>query len=263
MFWGNCSTLKVMNYRKDDIVEHITEYMFFLTTECGMCQAVRAGLKECLGVSWAGEGFNLAICSRLCVAIAKVGLPAHRGRSSGCKNHGGAFLKAGCSTETLCREGLCSVHGLWGCWALCFAQRWEWSWGRVWSTWLRELGKVQPGEKEDQGDPLTLCNSLTGGCSQVGVTLVSLEIMGRKRGSSLKLCQGRFRLTIVSNFFMERFVQPWHRLARARVESPSLEGFKSSADVAPGGMGQHFGLAVLGQWLSSEGFSNPNKFVFL
>lgn len=56
MSWGNCSTLKVMNYRKDHIVEHITGYMFFLTTECGMCQVVRAGLKECLGVSWAGEG---------------------------------------------------------------------------------------------------------------------------------------------------------------------------------------------------------------
>lgn len=129
--------------------------------------------------------------------------------------------------------------------------------------WPRELGKVQPGEKEDQGDLLTLCNSLVGGCSQVGVTLVSQETMDRRRGSSLKLCQGRFRLTIVSNFFMERFVQPWHRLPKARVESPSLEGFKSSVDVALGGMGQHFGLAVLGQWLSSEGFSNPNKFVFL
>lgn len=29
--------------------------------------------------------------------------------------------------------------------------------------WLRELGKVQPGEKEDQEDLLTLCSSLRGG----------------------------------------------------------------------------------------------------
>lgn len=52
---------------------------------------------------------------------------------------------------------------------------------------------------------------------------------------------------------MERFEQPWHR---AGVQSPSLEGFKSSVD-------------VLGAWDStlgsvlSEGFSHPNKLVFL
>lgn len=31
LFWGSCSTLKVMNYRKDHIVEHIRGYVFFLT----------------------------------------------------------------------------------------------------------------------------------------------------------------------------------------------------------------------------------------
>lgn len=70
--------------------------------------------------------------------------------------------------------------------------------------------------------------------------------MDGRRGNSLKLCQGRCRLTVVSNFFMERFVQPWHR--------------------ACGGMGQQFGLAVLGQWLDSvvsKGFSNPNKSMVL
>lgn len=81
--------------------------------ECGK------GLKECLGLAGQGkglgEGLSLAICSRLCTARAEVGLPAHRGRGSGCKNHRGAFLKAGCSTEPLWREGLCSVHGLGGC----------------------------------------------------------------------------------------------------------------------------------------------------
>lgn len=30
MFWGNCSTFKVMNHRKGHSVEHITGYMFFL-----------------------------------------------------------------------------------------------------------------------------------------------------------------------------------------------------------------------------------------
>lgn len=32
MFWGNCSTFKVMSHRKDHVVEHITGYVFFLNT---------------------------------------------------------------------------------------------------------------------------------------------------------------------------------------------------------------------------------------
>lgn len=61
--------------------------------------------------------------------------------------------------------------------------------------WLRELGSAQPGEKEDQGDLLALSSSLTRGCSQVGVVLVSQETVDGSRGNSHKLCQGRFRLT--------------------------------------------------------------------
>lgn len=41
-------------------------------------------------------------------------------------------------------------------------------------------------------------------------------------------------MDIGENFLTERAVQPWHRLPRAVVESPSLEGFKNHADVALG-----------------------------
>lgn len=46
----------------------------------------------------------------------------------------------------------------------------------------------------------------------------------------LGLCQRTFRLDIRKSFSTERVVRSWHRMTR--VESPSLEKFKKTADVA-------------------------------
>jgi len=54
------------------------------------------------------------------------------------------------------------------------------------------------------------------------------------RGNGLELHQGRVRLDIGKNVFTGRVVRPWTRLPRAGGESPSLEAFKNSVDVALG-----------------------------
>lgn len=64
------------------------------------------------------------------------------------------------------------------------------------------------------------------GCSLVEVGLFSLVTSNSPRGSGLRLHEGRFRLGIRENFFIERFFKHWNRLPRKVVESPYLDIIK-------------------------------------
>ena len=59
-------------------------------------------------------------------------------------------------------------------------------------------------------------------------------------------------------FFIQRVVQPWHRLPGAVVESPSLEGLNRHVDVACWVHGLVVSLPVLGLVsMVSEGLFQP------
>ena len=81
-----------------------------------------------------------------------------------------------------------------------------------------------------RGDLINAYKSLKGGCQEDGAKLCSVVPSNRTRGNWHKLKQRKFQLNMRKNFFPLRVTEPWNRLPREVVASPSLEIFKTRRD---------------------------------
>ena len=76
-------------------------------------------------------------------------------------------------------------------------------------------------ERRLRGDLRNAFQYLQGGCQGDGARLFSVVPSDRTRGNRHKLKQRKLQLKMRKNFFTLRVTEPWHRLPREVVESPS------------------------------------------
>jgi len=81
-----------------------------------------------------------------------------------------------------------------------------------------------------RGDLRNAHKYLQGGCQEDGARLCSVVPSDRTRGNGHKLKQRKLQLNMKKNFFPLQVTEPWPRLPREAVQSPSLEIFKTHLD---------------------------------